>query len=282
MLAIEPSATMRSQRPERLEPAIAAGAEALPLDDGSVDAVMAILTVHHWEDAVAGLRELRRVARDRVVAVTFDIDVLARYWLLTDYLPEAWESDRERFPALAEICEALGGASVEQVPVPADCTGGFFEAYYARLAALLDPNVRAAQSAWPRLPPELDPSELRRGSLWAVTERRIGLVPDRPDHRRTRGVVARSRVAHQRGPRGARRGRKRSCVRNCGDKATNPSPPRRRGHQRFFWPARSEPYGPRWSANPPTSSVLTLSTRRATSQTARAVASIPSRPRTRA
>jgi SAM-dependent methyltransferase len=156
VLAIEPSATMRSQRPQRLAPAIAARAEALPLDDGSVDAAMAILTVHHWDDAVAGLRELRRVARNRVVVVTFDIDVLARYWLLTDYLPEALDDDRERFPTIAEITHALGGASVEQVPVPADCTDGFFEAYYARPEALLDPNVRAAQSAWPRLPPGVE------------------------------------------------------------------------------------------------------------------------------
>jgi SAM-dependent methyltransferase len=152
VLAIEPSATMRAQRTAHLSPAIAGRAEALPLDNRSVDAAMAILTVHHWDDPLAGLRELRRVARYRVIMLTFDIDVLARYWLFTDYLPEGLADDRARFPAIAVITHALGGAEVEAVAVPADCSDGFVECYYARPEALLDPSVRAAQSVWPRLP----------------------------------------------------------------------------------------------------------------------------------
>src|SRR5438067_51030 len=50
VIAIEPSATMRAQRPADAVPAIDAQAEALPLDDNSLDAAMAILTVHHWSD----------------------------------------------------------------------------------------------------------------------------------------------------------------------------------------------------------------------------------------
>ena len=156
VLAVEPSATMRAQRPPDLAPAIAAKAEALPLDDRSVDAAMAILSVHHFDDPPVGLRELRRVARERVVVVTFDIDVLAQYWLLSDYLPEAFADDRARFPTIAAIRDALGGGGVEHVQVPPDCTDGFVEGYYARPEGLLDPSVRAAQSAWPRLPPGVE------------------------------------------------------------------------------------------------------------------------------
>lgn len=156
VLAIEPSATMRTQRPPTLPPGIAARAETLPLDDRSVDAAMAILTVHHWDDPVAGLREMKRVTRHRVVIATFDVDVLAGYWLLTDYLPEALADDRERFPTIRQIADAVGGDEVHPVSVPPDCTDGFFEAYYARPEALLDPNVRAAQSAWPRLAPGVE------------------------------------------------------------------------------------------------------------------------------
>ncbi len=152
VLAIEPSRTMRAQRPEHLAPAIDARAESLPLDDDSVDAAMAIITLHHWDDPLTGLRELRRVARDRVVVLTFDLDQLSRYWLISDYLPEGLDDDRRRFPTIAETTAALGSADVELVPVPADCTDGFFEAYYARPEAFLDPDVRAAQSIWPRLP----------------------------------------------------------------------------------------------------------------------------------
>ncbi len=161
MLAIEPSAGMRARRPAHLTPAIDACAEALPLDDDAVDAAMALITLHHWADPAAGLRELRRVARGPVVVLTFDIDVLASFWMLT-YLPEALADDRARFPAIETVVGILGGASVEAIPIPADCTDGFFEAHYARPEAYLDPAVHAAQSVWPRLPPGVEQHAITR------------------------------------------------------------------------------------------------------------------------
>src|SRR5947207_11908778 len=67
VLAVEPSATMIAQRPPGAAPVIQASAEELPLDDDSFDAALAVNTVHHWLDLPAGLRELRRVARRRIV-----------------------------------------------------------------------------------------------------------------------------------------------------------------------------------------------------------------------
>src|SRR4051795_11272839 len=67
VLAVEPSATMRAQRPPGAAPAIAGHAESLPCDDDSVDAAMACVTIHHWSTPAAGLAELRRVARGPVV-----------------------------------------------------------------------------------------------------------------------------------------------------------------------------------------------------------------------
>jgi hypothetical protein len=84
--------------------------------------------------------------------LTFDIDVLAGFWMIRDYLPEALADDRERFPTIDAVAEILGGARVEPVPISADCEDGFFEAHYARPEAYLDPALRAAQSVWPRLP----------------------------------------------------------------------------------------------------------------------------------
>lgn len=151
VLAVEPSAGMRAQRPRSLAPAIDASAERLPLDDDSVDAAMAMMTIHHWRDPAAGLRELRRVARGLVVLLTFDRYALDDYWMLRDYLPEALADDHERFPSMEQIADALGELAVTSVPIPADCTDGFFEAYFARPEAFLDSAVRAAQSVWPRL-----------------------------------------------------------------------------------------------------------------------------------
>jgi len=152
VIAIEPSGTMRAQRPLDLPPAIAAHAEALPLDDDAIDAAMAIATVHHWDDPAAGLRELRRVATGPVVVLTFEIDALESYWLAADYLPELVDVERARFPTVAEIADALGDARIERLPIPIGCRDGFAEAYYARPEAYLDPAVRAAQSFWPLLP----------------------------------------------------------------------------------------------------------------------------------
>src|SRR4030095_5365434 len=71
VLAVEPSAVMRAQRPAGAAPCVAANADSLPFEDQSFDAAMAFATIHHWPDPIAGLREMRRVAR-RVVVFTHD------------------------------------------------------------------------------------------------------------------------------------------------------------------------------------------------------------------
>jgi ubiquinone/menaquinone biosynthesis C-methylase UbiE len=50
---------------------VAATGESLPFEDQSFDAAMALATVHHWHEPLAGLLEMRRVAR-RVVVFTCD------------------------------------------------------------------------------------------------------------------------------------------------------------------------------------------------------------------
>jgi SAM-dependent methyltransferase len=152
VLAVEPSATMRAQRPPGAPPAIDARAEALPFDDGAVDAAMACVTIHHWDPPAAGLAELRRVARGPVVVFTFDLDALPAWQ--QEHLHEGLVIERPRFPAIADVAAALGGRTrVEHIPTPADCADGFFEAFWNRPEALLDPGVRASQSMWALLAP---------------------------------------------------------------------------------------------------------------------------------
>jgi len=152
VLAVEPSATMRAQRPSGAAPAIDARAEALPFDDDAVDAAMACVTIHHWEPPEAGLAELRRVARGPVVVFTFDLDCLPAWQ--QEHLAEGLAIERPRFPSLDAVAAALGGRTrIEHVPTPGDCTDGFFEAFWNRPEQLLDPAVRAAQSMWSLLSP---------------------------------------------------------------------------------------------------------------------------------
>ncbi|MEU4427705.1 class I SAM-dependent methyltransferase [Actinoplanes sp. NPDC024001] len=148
VVAVEPSARMRAQRPVAAVPALDATAENLPFDDASFDAAMATVTVHQWSDTARGLAELRRVTRGPVVVLTFDGDALDRLWL-ADYAPELIAAERRRYPAISAVADAIGtDVTVTEVPIPIDCVDGFTEAYYARPERFLDPEVRAAQSAW--------------------------------------------------------------------------------------------------------------------------------------
>jgi SAM-dependent methyltransferase len=155
VLAVEPSATMRAQRPSGAAPAIDARAEALPFDDSSVDAAMACVTIHHWQPPAAGLAELRRVSRGPVVVFTFELDHLPAWQ--HEYLHEGLVKERPRFPAIDDIAAALGGRTrVERIPTPGDCLDGFFEAFWRRPEELLDPTVRGAQSMWALLEPHVE------------------------------------------------------------------------------------------------------------------------------
>jgi SAM-dependent methyltransferase len=155
VLAVEPSATMRAQRPPGAAPAIAAQAESLPLDDGAVDAAMACVTIHHWHPVEAGLTELRRVSRGPVVIFTFELDSLPAWQ--QEFLAEGLLIERPRFPAVEHIAAVLGGRTrVERIPTPGDCADGFFEAFWRRPEQLLDPAVRSAQSMWALLDPGVE------------------------------------------------------------------------------------------------------------------------------
>ncbi|OBK47767.1 class I SAM-dependent methyltransferase [Mycobacterium sp. 1081908.1] len=146
VVAVEPSMVMIAQRPLGSAPCIQALAEALPLRDNCIDAAMAILTVHHWSDVVAGIGEMRRVARYRTVIFTWDQAVTRDFWLLREYLPAAMRISDELYVPVEQLVELLGGAHVQTVPVPHDCTDGFGAAYWRRPEAYLDPSVRAGMS----------------------------------------------------------------------------------------------------------------------------------------
>jgi SAM-dependent methyltransferase len=149
VVAVEPSEVMIAQRPEGAAPVVRALAEELPFEDGGFDAAMAVLSDHHWTDRARGIAEMRRVAR-RVVIFTWDPATTFDTWLVTEYFPCFDDVVTNAF-RLEEIVEYMGGARVEPVPVPHDCTDGFFHAYWRRPHAYLDPRVRAGISAFAQM-----------------------------------------------------------------------------------------------------------------------------------
>jgi len=146
--AVEPSASMRAQRPAHLSVAIDATADSLPFADNTFDAAMASVTVHQWPDLARGLGEMRRVTTGPVVILTFD-PVPPLHWWLIDYVPELFEVEANRMPPLERISDALGGAAeIRTVMIPNDSIDGFGQAFFGRPERLLEPEVRRAMSAW--------------------------------------------------------------------------------------------------------------------------------------
>jgi SAM-dependent methyltransferase len=146
-VAAEPSRVMLEQRAHDAAPAVQGTAEHLPFADRSFDGAIAIFTVHHWPDRGAGLREVRRVTEGPIAIFTWDADAFAdAFWLVQEYLPDG-ALDTVPLLRIGEINDALGPCQLETVPVPHDCTDGFFAAYWRRPEMYLDPDARAAISA---------------------------------------------------------------------------------------------------------------------------------------
>ena len=161
LIAVEPSREMIRKRSPAAAETVQASADALPFDDRRFDAAMAILTIHHWPDKEAGLREMRRVTRGRIVLLTFDPS--HRPWL-THYLPELAALDEAQMPAMSDYERWLGSVQITPVPVPHDCSDGFLYAYWRRPAAYLDARIRSGSS-----------------SFWAIGDTEAGLQNLRRD-----------------------------------------------------------------------------------------------------
>lgn len=169
VVGVEPSMTMIRQRLPERGPSVRGTAEAIPFPTASFDASLAILTLHHWTDWRAGIREMVRVARKRTVMLTWET-LEPPFWLVGRYFPAFLERDRQRFPPLADVAEALGGAEIQRVMIPADCQDGFLGAFWNRPEQYLDPRVRAGISSFEKVLPS-DPRLARlagdlRSGLW--------------------------------------------------------------------------------------------------------------------
>jgi len=181
VVAVEPAMTMIRQRRPGSAPVVQASATELPFRDDGFAAALAILTVHHWPDQARGLDEMARVARRRVVVVTWDPST-SGFWLTDDYFPEIFEIDRPLFPSIEDFRRALGRVEVHPLPIPHDCVDGFLGAYWRRPHAYLDAGVRSAISTFAKLHDlgrGLD--RLRRDLEDGSWTRRYGDLLDQPE-----------------------------------------------------------------------------------------------------
>jgi SAM-dependent methyltransferase len=152
VIAVEPSRVMITQRPPGSAPVVQAVAEQLPIRSHIVDAALAVLTVHHWSDLERGIAEMSRIARRRVVILTWDHNVFRRFWLVREYLPAAAQTDADLAVPVKKIVALLDEPTVIPVPVPHDCVDGFGGAYWRRPHAYLDLAVQAGMSLFALTP----------------------------------------------------------------------------------------------------------------------------------
>lgn len=144
--ALELSTEMIQQRSASNATIVQGRAEDLPFNDGSFDASMAVLTIHHWSDQRQGVKELRRVTRDKIVFLTLDPSFRG-FWL-ADYFPALVILDEGRMPQMADYGAWLGSVEFSSVPIPHNCVDGFLACYWRRPTAYLDERVRAAMSSF--------------------------------------------------------------------------------------------------------------------------------------
>jgi SAM-dependent methyltransferase len=178
--ALEPSREMISQRPPGSAPVFQGFAEDLPFGNDSFDAAMALITIHHWSDPKAGLAEMARVARQRVVILTFTPVLPAGHWMQSDYFPGMLDFHTRVMPPIEELAALLPRASVKPVPIPNGCTDGFWLALWDRPEMHLDPNVRRASSSWHQMPQ----AEAERGLAQLEADLESGRWDERNGHMR--------------------------------------------------------------------------------------------------
>jgi len=177
VVAVEPSAAMLRQRRRGAAPAVRASATELPFRDAAFAAALAVLTMHHWPDRARGLAELARVARERVVIVTWDPEARYAFWLVDDYFPQIPAIDRVIFPTLEDVRRVLGPIDARVLPIPHDCVDGFLGAYWQRPEAYLDAGVRGAISTFTKVA-DVEPglARLRADLADGAWERKHGHV----------------------------------------------------------------------------------------------------------
>ena len=182
VVAVEPSDVMLDQRADGAAPAIRAVAEHLPFPDSAAEAVLAVLTVHHWADWRSGIDELRRVAPLRVV-LTYDPLRHMEQWLIREYVPQVGQLEFDR-PPLDEVCERLGATSVIELPLSRDFSDGVMGAFWCRPHEYLEPRVRQHMSGLALLPEEVIGPAMRRladdlaSGSWARKHRALLDAPE--------------------------------------------------------------------------------------------------------
>jgi SAM-dependent methyltransferase len=157
VLAIEPSATMRSQAiaHENIQ-WIEGAVENLPLPDKSADAAIVMLAFHHFLNTQQALSEMQRVVGNGSITLfTYDPALIADFWL-TKYFPYFKQDVEATFlpiPQLTKEIQVIRGGSVivHPFPLPPGLTDSFAAVGWARPELYLDSAIRNGISSFAKM-----------------------------------------------------------------------------------------------------------------------------------
>ncbi|MBD2096999.1 class I SAM-dependent methyltransferase [Trichocoleus sp. FACHB-591] len=165
VLAVEPSATMRSQA--IAHPSVHwsdAVAETLPLPDGVADAAIMMLAFHHFSDPQQALREIARVTGNGpIILFTYDPEKITDFWL-TQYFPSFVADVESTFLPISTLISTLQSITGNQVrvqtfPLPHNLSDAFAAVGWARPGMYLDSRTRNGISSFAKI----DKTELNQG-----------------------------------------------------------------------------------------------------------------------
>jgi ubiquinone/menaquinone biosynthesis C-methylase UbiE len=159
--AIEPSKEMQNQAISNDRVRWLQGtAEAIPLEEHSVNGVIVILALHHFANVKSAAKEIARVcSMGPIVVFTMDPRESERFWF-DDYFPEIMQQVYRVFPPINEVVRSIAAvgkwrADITKFPLPQDlidknmCSGwGIPEIY-------LDKQMRRNTSGFAQASPEV-------------------------------------------------------------------------------------------------------------------------------
>ena len=188
IIAIEPSKTMRSQA--NTHPNIKwidASAESLPLSNGSVDAVIIMLAMHHFQDYRQALKEAYRVTNNgSIIIFTYDPIAIDRFWL-TNYFPSLITDVKATFVPIDRLVFELKKITEKTIKVapfslPNDLVDSFAAVGWGRPELYLDKSIRQGISSFSKL----KSTEINSGLLNLKEDLKSGKWDNKYKHLRTK------------------------------------------------------------------------------------------------
>lgn len=159
-------------------------AENIPLDDTSVDGIMASLTLHHWTHLEKGLQELYRVLKPhgRLVIFTATPRQMKGYWL-NHYFPIMLQDSMIQMPSYKRTIQGLQTAGfstieTEKYFIQPDLQDQFLYAGKHEPNLYLKPTVRQGISSFSALANQTEvvkglkqlEDDIATGAVWPIIQ----------------------------------------------------------------------------------------------------------------